>query len=440
MSDFWQGPGWWLASDGKWYPADAEPPGDDAAVSSDDSAAAASVAPADEQVATSAPAASTAVAVDDHGPVDDEAVDDEAVVDLNEDASEEAEAGNDALEIDTGSGWQAIDSTSEDGYDVSAPNGYGISAAEESVEDATDEGTNAAPTAQDIFTDSPEAEADGGPGGWEPSEEALGVVDGDGTPAPPVLPTDLIRTDPVPIERDDAWRKPVGEPLVPSSMSPAGTPHVVDVTVTDEPDPTPETAPSSRPIGGYILVVALVVSIVALAALIGWLFTRVNDGDDTATIPATTAAPQTEDGGDAGQTAQSPTDDASSSTAPEGDDDVSVFSLETGDCIKDEIGEGQVQALVAVDCSEPHSFEVFRQADLTTDITEFDLDAITAEGERICAESFDNAIPPGDERNLRFKWLQPTPDSWALEGEEQDRLITCLLFDEDGPLTGRVAE
>ena len=25
MSDVWQGPGWWLASDGKWYPADAEP-------------------------------------------------------------------------------------------------------------------------------------------------------------------------------------------------------------------------------------------------------------------------------------------------------------------------------------------------------------------------------------------------------------------------------
>ncbi|MGI9606903.1 MAG: hypothetical protein ACR2P0_12260, partial [Acidimicrobiales bacterium] len=25
MSDVWQGPGWWLASDGKWYPADAAP-------------------------------------------------------------------------------------------------------------------------------------------------------------------------------------------------------------------------------------------------------------------------------------------------------------------------------------------------------------------------------------------------------------------------------
>ena len=25
VSDVWQGPGWWLASDGKWYPADAEP-------------------------------------------------------------------------------------------------------------------------------------------------------------------------------------------------------------------------------------------------------------------------------------------------------------------------------------------------------------------------------------------------------------------------------
>lgn len=399
MSDFWQGPGWWLASDGKWYPADGQPPGDDASASN---------APQQEQAELLTPAPSTAVAVDDD------------VVDLDDGE----------LQIDEGSGWQAIDTTDDDGYDVSAPNGHEVSTATAASD---------APTAEDVFPD----DAPAPEGGWEPTEEAS---ESDSTAiAAPVVSAD--RLDPKPIERNEAWRKPGAEGLTTSANGgAAGAPQVVDLTVPAATEELTSDESHPRTLAGMLLVVALVVSIVALAALIGWLFTRVNDGD-TATVPSSsTAAPLSEDDDDQATATSDPADeatgeDASDTSAVEvnEDPDVSVFKLEVGDCIGEAIGEGEVQTLDAVDCAEPHAFEVFRQANLTSEITEFDNDAITTEGERICAASFDSVIPPGDERSLRFKWLQPTPDSWELE-ENPDRLITCLLFDEDGPLTGRVAQ
>ena len=57
MSDVWQGPGWWLAPDGKWYPADGGPADvvvDDAAPSAPRPAVEAEAAPA--TVAPEAPA------------------------------------------------------------------------------------------------------------------------------------------------------------------------------------------------------------------------------------------------------------------------------------------------------------------------------------------------------------------------------------------------
>ena len=118
--------------------------------------------------------------------------------------------------------------------------------------------------------------------------------------------------------------------------------------------------------------------------------------------------------------------------------EVSVFELRAGDCIQGEIGSGQVQQLLKVDCSVPHEFEVYREALIDSSVTSFDEAAISAQAEEVCRTSLAAYIPPDDERNLKFKWFQPTEESWNQE-TDPDRVITCLLFDEDGPLTGRAA-
>ena len=112
-----------------------------------------------------------------------------------------------------------------------------------------------------------------------------------------------------------------------------------------------------------------------------------------------------------------------------------MFELRAGDCIVGDIGAGQVTEVMRVECETEHTFEVFREALIPSTITEFNEVEISTYAEDVCRSSFTAYVGP-DAGGLSFKFLQPTEDSWN-QDEEPDRVITCLLFDENGLLTGR---
>ena len=119
-----------------------------------------------------------------------------------------------------------------------------------------------------------------------------------------------------------------------------------------------------------------------------------------------------------------------------GPNDVSVFDLRAGDCIVGDIGSGQVTQVTKVDCQEEHQFEVYREVLIDSSITTFDEPAISAYAEDVCRTSLEAYVPANDSRGLMFKFLQPTEESWN-QADEPDRVVTCLLFDDDAPLIGR---
>ncbi len=243
-----------------------------------------------------------------------------------------------------------------------------------------------------------------------------------------------------PIERSDAWRKPTEAGAVARPASaPAGAPEVVDLAVPqDAPTEAPEpTGSSIRPI---------LYGVIALAAIIGlaFLITQLFTGDDDTTDDSAVATDTTEqdedsadlDPADTERSQEPPTTEAETEDDSPEDTSVSVFELRAGDCIVGDIGAGQVTEVSKVDCEQEHQFEVYREALIESSITVFDEEAISAYAEEVCRTSLEAYIPPDDDRGLKFKFLQPTEDSWN-QADEPDRVITCLLFDEDAPLVGR---
>ena len=250
----------------------------------------------------------------------------------------------------------------------------------------------------------------------------------------------LARVVPPPIEREDAWRKPLASestarPSTPSSLS--GTPDVVDLAIRDEPMFTEESdGPNWRLIGG---VLAGIVAICAIAWLIATLFSGNTNNTDTSNDSSSSSTLSDSSSSEApGSTADPATESSVDSSATSNTELASVFDLRAGDCIIGDIGAGQVTKVQKVDCDIEHQFEVYREALIDTSITAFDADAISSYAEEVCRTSLAAYVPPEDDRGLEFKFLQPTEDSWNQE-EVPDRVITCLLYDDDAPLVGRAA-
>ncbi len=230
------------------------------------------------------------------------------------------------------------------------------------------------------------------------------------------------------IARDDAWRKPSESGATFTGLAPAPerneAPEVVDLAIPDT-SPLREDPPvekrRSRNLIKAILALAIIVGV---ALLLAWVLRP--SADDSASEPE----PTTSDDVATTLPTTAPTETA--------DDDslVSVFDLRAGACIVGDISSGEVTQVEIVDCDQEHQFEVYREALIDSSIATYDEAAIATYAEEICRTSLAAYIPADDDRDLKFKFLQPTEESWGNESNP-DRVVTCLLFDEEGPLVGR---
>lgn len=560
MSDVWQGPGWWLASDGKWYPADAEPgavyDGDIPAESSDPSTtpsepagfgavetpAAEPIAPEispldtpdvtyealDPVVPTAPPAATagglsfgTAPSPTTPAPTttdtptsggwqalepDADAAD--PVVDPTGDATEDGwtsayeerqvvsdilgAAGDETPPANPGvdtfgaaaagfAGEAVIPETSMPAPDVSVPTVAesaipDLAMPETIIPDATiptpptmpdpvipDLATPtipdpaipdlATPTVPDVAiptTPDPVIPDLAAPTIPDPVIPETVIPDATIPTAPdPVIPDATIPTIPTvpepvvpdvampnvaapaslgsesdPIARDAAWRTPnETEPVQrfePERASEA--PSVVDLAVPQD-APGAIEEPKKRKLGPLLAGVFGIAVLIGAAILISSVLSGSEDDQSAveAATPETTTAPA-----------------ADSAEAEAEDGNISVFELRAGDCIVGDIGSGQVTEVTKVDCEVEHQFEVYREVLIDSSITTFDEGAISAYAEDVCRTSLEAYVPATDPRGLSFKFLQPTEDSWN-QAEEPDRVVTCLLFDDDAPLIGRAS-
>ncbi len=269
------------------------------------------------------------------------------------------------------------------------------------------------------------------------------LAPGDHVPLEPYVAPGTPSTSAEPIERTDAWRRPTNGDLEVtdsgdgSSMALSTTrPDVVDLAI---PEPA-QTISVEEPSTNWSLIGGAIAAIVLLAAIV-WLALQLfsngssdsTETDNTATEiedPTTSEAVTDE-------TADADTDSGAEVEAGDaGPDMVSVFALRDGDCIVGDI-TGQVLEVERVDCDTEHQFQVYRETIIDdASITEYDEAAITSFAEGVCRAALAALIPADDTRGINFKFLQPTEESW--NAENPDRVVTCLLFDDDAPLIGRV--
>ena len=495
MSDVWQGPGWWLASDGKWYPADAEPgavyDGDIPAESSDPS-----ITPSEPAGfgAVETPAAEPIAP--EISPLDTPDVTYEAPDPVVPTVPPAATAGGlsfgtapspttpapTTADTSTSGGWQALEPDADAADPVVDPMG-----------DATEDGWTSAYEERQVVSDILGAAGDPTPPA-NPGVDTFGaaaagfaggaVIPETSMPAPdvsvptvaesaipdlampetiipdatiptpptmpdPVIPDATIPTVPTapepvvpdvampnvaapaslgsesdPIARDAAWRTPnETEPVQrfePERASEA--PSVVDLAVPQD-APGAVEEPKKRKLGPLLAGVFGIAVLIGAAILISSVLS--GSEDDQSAVEAATP-----------ETTTAPAADPAEAEAEDGD--ISVFELRAGDCIVGDIGSGQVTEVTKVDCEVEHQFEVYREVLIDSSITTFDEGAISAYAEDVCRTSLEAYVPATDPRGLSFKFLQPTEDSWN-QADEPDRVVTCLLFDDDAPLIGRAS-
>ena len=498
MSDVWQGPGWWLASDGKWYPADAEPgavyEGD--LQSSDDPGGDAPVQAAETD--TPVDAAIPDLAIPDlAAPAPDAAIPDLAIPDLAmpdldvpdveasvEDLSSPVAAMPDPI-VESAGGWQAIGEvpTPEPELDIETESAS-FEVLENHGETVEEDGWTSAfeerQVAGDVLDDTAPPVAAAAPPSIDiPDAEpipdlATPVVDIPDAAVPDMAaPVEHASIDPAPIEpmpevsvpepaapevaqpeprnavatpieRQDAWRKPVtgesvrGDVITAPAPAPSRAPEVVDLAIPED-HQHEIIEPPKRGMKMWLGILAVIGLLILIAFLLASLFsgnstTNTNDATTSTAVESvdetTTEAPtSTEAEAVAEPEVTEPADNNEATSTSEGEA-ASVFDLRAGDCIVGDIGAGQVTRVEKVDCEVPHQFEVYREALIESSITSFDEVAISAYAEDVCRTSLDAYVPDNTEQNLRFKFLQPTEDSWNQE-EDPDRVVTCLLFNGD---------
>lgn len=115
--------------------------------------------------------------------------------------------------------------------------------------------------------------------------------------------------------------------------------------------------------------------------------------------------------------------------------DVSVFSIQVGDCFDDH-EDGEVMQVGGIPCSEPHDNEVYALFDLA-DAEWPGAEAVNEAAGSGCRDRFAAAIGADYENSvLTFYPMTPTQGSWD---ERDDREVVCVAYHmEQEKLTGSV--
>lgn len=113
-----------------------------------------------------------------------------------------------------------------------------------------------------------------------------------------------------------------------------------------------------------------------------------------------------------------------------------AFSLRVGDCVNDP-GEGNIDRVPVLPCSEPHELEVFHEFSIQAPDfpeTQEAMDELTFDQ---CDPAFRRFVGRSyEESRLDYTSMQPTKRSWA----NGDRIVHCLVTDPDSPkITGSLA-
>lgn len=134
-------------------------------------------------------------------------------------------------------------------------------------------------------------------------------------------------------------------------------------------------------------------------------------------------------------------------TAAPGDDDpashlqVSVSGLEVGDCFDepepDESTPEWSSAVYPVSCDDPHMFELYANTDIPESLLpagEYPGDeAVWDAADSVCYSALEDYVGEAYEDSFLEFWSYiPTEASWKYD----DRRVLCVVFDEDGMLTG----
>lgn len=104
--------------------------------------------------------------------------------------------------------------------------------------------------------------------------------------------------------------------------------------------------------------------------------------------------------------------------------DTDVFTLAEGDCIDDEATtEGEVSEVPTVPCSDPHTWEVYKNVTVTED--EYPGDSgIQDIAEQECMAEFDAFVGVAYEDSVHeFNYYTPVSEGWDMG----DRTINCLI-------------
>jgi hypothetical protein len=268
---------------------------------------------------------------------------------------------------------------------------------------------------------------------------------------------------------DDLDLRPIATPIEPPvarasapwpdlELPPVAAPVVVApvalVTPVDLAPPRPEvlptvtrTLPPVEPAEGpsTLRKVGVLVAGVGILALgvagVGWLTGR----DDSSPSKAPTTSLDSTSGTTTPGVVSSPGSTASSSTATTAGNattvgtapsisaplaPVSVFSLTVGTCVNNpDLGKGLVSTLTSVPCDQPHTHEVFHRAAYVATPT-YDADALANFATQQCREAFVAYVgTPYDQSSIYFLHLAPSADSW---NQNHDREIACLLYKPGG--------
>ena len=113
------------------------------------------------------------------------------------------------------------------------------------------------------------------------------------------------------------------------------------------------------------------------------------------------------------------------------DDEVSVSSLDPGDCVDLDPTEDEIDELPLVDCDEPHDGEVYFVDEVDIEGDDFPgVPALAAEIERQCTGSpFEEYVgTPYRSSEIGLFFLHPIEDGW----ERGDREFVCIAVEMDG--------